>query len=294
MSRLPATRGVSADPGEDDGSVGEPWRVIRPGGSGALRRVPRELWDHRELGWTLILRDLQLRFRQTLFGVGWVVLQPLTAMAAFSAIFGQVADLPSDGIPYPVFVLAGVAAWIYLSAAVGGAADSLVDHSELITKIRFPRLLAPVAAVLAAGVNLAVAILLLAPVMAIYGVAPPLAALTLPLWLLLAVLIATGAGFWLSAANVLYRDVRYALPFLLQIWLFVSPVVFPTSLVEDPWKYVFALNPAVGLIDGLRWSLLSGPTPGPELAVSVAAAFALLIGGLIYFLRVERSFADRI
>jgi lipopolysaccharide transport system permease protein len=270
------------------------WRVIRPheGWWPGLRL--RELWTYRELGLMLALRDLQLRYRQTLFGVAWAVLQPLAAMLAFSWVFGQVAGIPSEGLPYAAFVLSAVALWFFLSTAVSAAAESLVEHSDLITRVWFPRPLAPIAAVLAAIVDLLIGLSLLAPVMAIEGIAPPLEVLTLPLWLLGGVLLAIGAGLWLAAMNVLYRDVRYAMAFLLQLWLFVSPVVFPSSLVDDPWRWVFALNPAAGLIDGLRWALLGAPAPGAELFVSLASLLAVLFGGIVYFRRVERRFADRI
>jgi len=272
----------------------QPWRVIRPRGRWWPGLGLGQVWDFRELGLTLALRDLQLRYRQTLLGVAWAVLQPLAAMAAFTFVFGHVAGIPSDGLPYPVFVLAGVVPWFFISTAVNAAAESLVEHTDLVTRVWFPRLLAPIAAVLAAVLDLLIGLLLLVPVMAASEVALPLQVLTVPLWLLGAVLLAMAAGFWLGAANVLYRDVRYALPFLLQLWLFISPVVFPTSLVDEPWRYLFSLNPAVGVIDGFRWALLGAAAPGPELAVSVASLFLLLLGGTWYFRRVERIFADRI
>lgn len=287
------TRGAlgSSDSGE---AQQQTWRVIRPRSRWWPGLGLGQLWAYRDLGLMLALRDLQLRYRQTLLGVAWAVLQPLAALAAFSWIFGQVAGIPSDGLPYPVFVLTGVLPWFFISTGVGSAAESLVEHSDLVTRVWFPRLLAPAAAVLAAVSDLLIGLLLLIPVMAIYDVAPPLQALTLPLWIIGTVLVAMAAGIWLAGANVLYRDVRYALPFLLQIWLFVSPVVFPTSLVTEPWRYLFSLNPAVGMIDGLRWALLGAPPPGPELAVSLASLTLLLLGGLWYFRRGERTFADRI
>jgi lipopolysaccharide transport system permease protein len=289
------TRGPrqAAEPHTEDS---EPlaWRPIRPRSAWWPGLGLGQLWAYRELGLTLSLRDLQLRYRQTLLGVAWAVLQPLAAGVAFSWVFGQVAGLPSDGLPYPVFVLAGVVLWFFISTAVSAAADSLVQHTDLVTRVWFPRLLAPIAAVLASVVDLLIGLVLLIPVMAAYEVAPPLQLLTLPLWLVGAVLLAMAAGFWFAAANVLYRDVRYALPFLLQLWLFVSPVVFPTSLVDEPWRYLFSLNPAVGVIDGFRWAVLGAPAPGPELAVSIASLFLLLFGGALYFRSVERIFADRI
>jgi lipopolysaccharide transport system permease protein len=269
------------------------WRVIRPGGRWRPGRL-RELWASRELALILALRDLQLRYRQTIFGVGWAVLQPLAAAGVFSVIFGTVADIPSDGLPYPLFVLAALAVWSFMSTAVSAAAETLVEHRDLVTKVSFPRMLAPTAAVLAASVDLVVGLLLLAPVMAVYGIAPPLQAFTLPLWIGAALLVAVGAGLWLSAANVLYRDVRYTLSFLLQVWLFASPVVFPVSLIDGTWRYVLALNPLTGVISGVRWALLDGPAPGPWLAVSAVSLAALLISGALYFARAERTFADRI
>jgi lipopolysaccharide transport system permease protein len=289
-----ASRAPASKPADSAELEQEAWRVIRPRSRWWPGLGLSQLWAFRELGLTLALRDLQLRYRQTLLGVAWAVLQPLAAMAAFSWVFGQVAGIPSDGVPYPVFVLAGVVPWFFISTAVSAAAESLVEHTDLVTRVWFPRMLAPIAAVLAAVVDLFIGLLLLVPVMAAYEVAPPLQVLTLPVWLLGAVLVATAAGLWLAAANVLYRDVRYALAFLLQLWLFVSPIVFPTSLIAEPWLYLFSLNPAVGVIDGLRWALLGGPAPGPELAVSVASLTFLLFGGLWYFRRVERVFADRI
>jgi lipopolysaccharide transport system permease protein len=270
------------------------WQVIRAGAGRGLGPMVRQLWRHRELGMMLALRDLQLRYRQTLLGISWALLQPLAALLAFTLIFGEAAGLPSDGIPYAAFAAAGLAIMLYLSTAAGAAAESLVEHSDLVTRISFPRLLAPIAAVSAASVDLVISVLLLVPIMAAADVAPPVQVLTVPVWLLLAVVTACGVGFWFAAVNVLYRDVRYALPFVLQFWLFVSPVVFPSSIVDDSWRYLFALNPAAGIIDGLRWAAMDGPAPGAPLVVSIASMTLIAIGGAVYFLHVERSFADRI
>ena len=254
----------------------------------------RELWAYRDLALVLALRDLQLRYRQTLLGVAWVMIQPLAAMLIFALVFGRLAKLPSDGVPYTSFALAGLTVWTFVSTAVTAAATSLVENRDLVTKVYFPRMLAPVAAVLAATVELLIALVLLVPVLAIDGVVPPLQVLTLPLWILGAILLATGAGLWLSAANVLYRDVRYVLTFLLQAWLFISPVAYSSSLVHGGWKYVYNLNPAAGLIDGMRWALLNGPSPGPQLAVSVGSLLLLLVSGAVWFRTAERVFADTI
>lgn len=242
----------------------------------------------------LALRDIRLRYRQTLFGVSWALLRPLSAMAIFALVFGSLTHVPSDGLPYAPFVLCALTAWSFLAAAVAAAADSLVEQPDLVTKVWFPRILAPIAAVLAAVVDLVIALALLIPVVLISGVEIPWQALTLPIWLTAALVLATAAGLWLAAANVLYRDVRYALAYLLQLWLFISPVVFPSSVVDGDWRYVFALNPAAGVIDGMRWAMLGAPAPGPEIAVSACACAALLLSGALYFWNMERRFADAI
>lgn len=270
------------------------WREIRPPSRGLPRLELRELWAYRDLGLILALRDLQLLYRQTLLGVAWAVIQPLTAMLIFALVFGRLAKLPSDGVPYTSFVLAGLTVWSFVSTGVTAAASSLVEDRDLVTKVWFPRMLAPVAAVLAATVQLLITLVLLIPVLAIDRVAPPLQVLTLPLWIVGAILLAVAAGLWLSAANVLYRDVRYVLTFLLQAWLFISPVAFSSSLVHGGWKYVYNLNPAAGLIDGMRWALLNGPPPGPELVVSVGSLFLLLVSGAMWFRTAERVFSDTI
>jgi lipopolysaccharide transport system permease protein len=254
----------------------------------------RELWAYRDLALILALRDLQLLYRQTLFGVAWVVLQPLTAMLIFAVVFGRLAKLDSDGVPYTSFALAGLTIWTFVSTAVTSAATSLTEDRDLVTKVYFPRMLAPIAAVLAASVELVITLVLLIPVLAIDRVMPPFQVLTLPLWIIGAIVLAVAAGLWLSAANVLYRDVRYVLNFLLQAWLFVSPVAFSSSLVPARWRWAYNLNPAAGLIDGMRWALLNGPSPGPQLAVSVASLLVLLVSGAAWFRAAERAFADAI
>jgi len=270
------------------------WREIRSPKRGMPRLGVRELWAYRDLALILALRDLQLLYRQTLLGIAWVVLQPLAAMLIFALIFGRLARLPSDGVPYASFALAGLTVWTFVSTAVTSAAASLTEDPDLVTKVYFPRMLAPIAAVLAATVELLITLVLLVPVLAFDRVVPPLQILTLPLWLLGATLLAIAVGLWLSAANVLYRDARYVLPFLLQAWLFISPVAISSSLVPDSWRWVYNLNPAAGLIDGMRWALLDGPSPGPQLAVSVASLFLVLVSGAMWFRAAERVFADTI
>ncbi len=253
-----------------------------------------ELFAYRELALLLALRDLKLRYKQTLFGVAWAIIQPLAGVAIFSVVFGHLAKVPSDGLPYPVFAYTGFAVFTYLTASVAGAAESLAQQQALVTKVYFPRLLAPVAAVLPGLVDLAVSLLILAVFMAAYAVAPTAALILLPLWVLAAVAVAVAVGVLLSALNVQYRDVRYALPFLLQLWLFASPVVYPSSLFDGVWRYVYSINPAVAVIDGFRWSLAGGPAPGAAALVSLAAWIAIVGVALFYFGRVERRFADRI
>lgn len=270
------------------------WREIKPPHRGLPSLGLNELWAYRDLARILALRDLQLRYRQTLLGVAWVVIQPLATMLIFALVFGRLAGLPSDGVPYTSFALTGLAIWVFVSTGVTAAANSLVEDRNLVTKVWFPRMLAPVAAVLAATVELMITMVLLIPVLLIDGVSPPWQALTLPLWILGAVLLTVAMGLWLSAANVLYRDVRYVLVFLLQAWMFISPVAYSSSLVPDGWKWLYNLNPAAGLIDGMRWAILDGPSPGPQLVVSISSLVLILITGALWFRTAERVFADTV
>lgn len=252
----------------------------------------RELWNYRELAYFLALRDLQLRYRQTFFGVAWALLQPLAGVAVFSVVFGRLASVPHDGIDYPVFVYAGLAIWVLFATGIDRAAQSLVEEPDLVTKVYFPRVLAPAGAVLPGLLDLAVSLVMLAGFMLAYGVSPGTEIVLLPVWIAWAVLVTMGVGLWLSALNVQYRDVRHALAFVIQVWFFASPVVFASSVFDGAWEYVFAANPMVGVIDGFRWSLLSGPAPGTADLISLGAGLLILIGGAIYFQRFERRFAD--
>jgi lipopolysaccharide transport system permease protein len=253
----------------------------------------RELWAFRELALLLAVRDLRLRYKQTFFGVAWAVIQPIAAAAIFGLFLGRLAGLPSDGYPYLTFVFSGLIAWLYVSSAVTAAAHSLVDQRPMVTKVYFPRLLAPLAAVLPGLLDFAISLVVMAIILAASDVAPGLALITLPLWIAAAVLVATAIGVLLAALNALYRDVQFALTFVLQAWLFASPVVFPTSLVHDA-KAAFALNPMVGVIDGFRWALLDDRTLGAHDLVSLAVTAVVLLAGVTYFQRVERTLADRI
>ena len=253
-----------------------------------------ELLRHRELLLFFAVKELKVRYKQTFFGVGWALLQPLLAMGVFTVIFGRFADLPSDGLPYSVFVLSGLTVWLYIANSIRMASESLVEDPSLVTKIYFPRMLAPAGAVLPGLVDLAVSFVAVAVLMAMLGVAPGTAVLLLPVWAAAAVLVALGAGLWLSALNVLYRDIRSVVPFLVQVWLFASPVIFPSSIIESPEAYVYALNPVVGVLDGFRWSLLDAPPPGIEDLVSLGSGLLLLLTGMAYFRHAERRFADQI
>jgi lipopolysaccharide transport system permease protein len=270
------------------------WVENRP----TTRRLPsldlRETWAYRELAYSLALRDFQLRYKQTAFGVAWAVIQPILAAVIFTLVFDRAAGLPSDGIPYPVFVLTGLVVWFYFSSALQTAALSMVDNAELVTKVYFPRLLNPLAAVLPGMVDLALSLCIVGVFIVVYSVAPAAAILLIPVWILAMLFVAFAAGVWLSALNVLYRDVRYTLVFLIQFWLFATPVIFPASIVHGGWQWVLFANPMAGVLEGFRWSLLDGPAPPPEALMSAAVAVVLMFTGIAYFQRVERQLADRI
>jgi lipopolysaccharide transport system permease protein len=262
-----------------------------------LGRFPRidvrQLWTYRELAFFLALRDLKLRYRQTFFGIAWAILQPLAGVVVFSVVFGHLVDVPTDGVPYPVFVYAGLAIWTLFSTGLERASQSLVENTELVTKVYFPRILAPLAAVLPGLLDIAVSLVILAIFMAAYQVGTSAALVLLPIWIWAAIAVTTGAGLWLSALNVQYRDVRHTFTFLVQVWLFASPVVYASSALEGAWRYVFAANPMVGVIDGFRWSLFAdSPPPPAQDLISLAAGALLLCGGAIYFQHFERRFAD--
>jgi lipopolysaccharide transport system permease protein len=251
-----------------------------------------ELWAYRELAYFLALRDVKARYKQAAFGVAWAVIQPIAGVALFTFVFQRLASVESDGIPYPVFSLVGFLAWTYFASTLTAAVASLVANSALVTKVYFPRLAAPVSALLPGLINLLPGLPVLAILMLHYGVAPNLALLALPACLAWLVAAALGVGLLLSTLNVRYRDVGSVVPTLLQLWLFASPVAYPTSLVPHAWLWVYSLNPMTGIIDALRWSLVAGPAPGPEVLVSLAGTAVLLVAGLFYFAASERRFAD--
>lgn len=265
---------------------------IRPS-RGLVSLELRDLWRYRELLYFLVWRDVKVRYKQTALGAGWAILQPLATMVVFSLFFGRLAGVPSDGVPYPVFSFAALVPWTFFAQGLTQSANSLVANQDLITKVYFPRLAIPIATVLAGVVDFAIAFLVLLGIMFFYGIVPSARVLWLAPLLLLAFATALGVGLWLSALNVRYRDVRYVVPFLAQLWLFATPIAYPSSLLAQPWRTVYGINPMAGVVEGFRWALLGTDTaPGPILAASAAAAFVLLVSGALYFRRMEKTFAD--
>jgi lipopolysaccharide transport system permease protein len=269
-----------------------PWIENRPSRKWIPRLDLLELWASREITLVLALRNVKTRYKQTLLGVAWTILQPLTAVAIFSLVFGRLALVPSEGVPYPVFVFTGLAVWLYFASASNLASESLAQHRELVTKIYFPRLHAPIASVLPGLIDLSISLLAVGVFMVIYDVAPTPAIVLLPVWILAAPVVALAVGVWLAALNVQYRDVRNALTFLLQVWFFATPVVYGSSLLEGRWSFLLALNPMAGLIEGFRWSLIGAPPPGMWALGSFAMGAVVLVSGLTYFGLVQRRFAD--
>jgi homopolymeric O-antigen transport system permease protein len=252
-----------------------------------------ELWEYRELLYFFIWRDVKVRYKQTVLGLAWAILQPFFTMVIFSLFFGQLAKMPSDGVPYPIFSFAALIPWMFFANGLNQAANSLVTNSNLINKVYFPRLAIPIASVLGGLVDFVPAFLMLLGMMLYFDVYPTVNALWLPAFLVLALVTSLGVGIGLAALNVHYRDVRHTVPFLVQCWLFATPIAYPSSLLPEFWRTIYAINPMVGVVEGFRWALLdTGTTPGPMIVVSSVAALALLVGAALYFRRMERSFAD--
>jgi homopolymeric O-antigen transport system permease protein len=268
-------------------------RIEPPRGWFELRL--REVWEYRELLYFFVWRDVKVRYKQTLVGVAWVILQPLLTMAVFTLFFGKLAKLPSQGLPYPVFYFAALVPWTYFSYSLQSATNVVVENQRVITKVYFPRLVLPVSAVLSGLVDFAIGFLVLIGVTLIFGIHPGIAALWLPVFLLLAVLTALGVGLWMSALNALYRDVRYVMPFIAQFWMLASPVAYPSSLVPERWRWLYGLNPMAGVIDGFRWALTGhGQPPAPVMLASAGMVAVVLLGGLFFFQRMESTVADRV
>jgi lipopolysaccharide transport system permease protein len=286
---------ASALPGAPAVTPASARAVVRVAPAGAWPGFDfRELWRYRGLLVFLVWREIKVRYAQTVLGAAWAILQPLLTTVVFTVIFGRFARLPSDGVPYPLFSLAALVPWTYFNTAVSGASNSLTANTSLVTKVYFPRLVIPGAAVLAALLDLAVSLVALLALMLFYHADPrPGLIVLVPLSVLLMMMTAAGMGFWLSALNIQYRDVKYVVPFLLQLWMFASPVVYPLSLVPAPYRLVYSLNPLAGAIAGFRSALLGagGPTV-PEFLVSLGMACLIFVGGAAYFRRTERVFAD--
>ncbi len=286
--------------------------VLRPGpatvdrpAQGALHRIRiqpssgwgslnlGELWAHRELVYFLTWRDVKVRYKQTALGAIWAIIQPIMTMAVFALFFGRLAKVPSDGVPYPLFAFTALVPWMFFSNGLTQASNSLVHNANLLTKVYFPRLAIPISTVMAGALDFVLSFVVLVAFVAYYGITPTANVVWLPLFALLALVTSLGVGLWAAAINVQFRDVRYTIPFLTQFWMFGTPVAYPSSLLPEPWRTVFGINPMVGVVEGFRWSLVGAKTaPGPIIALSSLVAVALLVSGAYYFRRMERTFAD--
>ncbi len=281
----PAAAGASGD-------IDLPATLIRPSRGWVPLKLP-ELWLYRELLYFLVWRDIKVRYKQTALGAAWAIIQPFFTMLVFTLFFGKLANIQSDGIPYALFSYTALVPWTFFANGLSQSADSLVGSANLIKKVYFPRLVVPLAAVLSGVVDFALAFVVLIGMMLYYGIAPTLNVIWLPALLLLALITALGVGLWLSALNVEFRDVRYVVPFLVQLWLFATPIAYPSSLLPEPWRTIYGLNPMAGVVEGFRWALLGANTaPGPMVLVSALAAVAILVSGAYYFRRMEKTFAD--
>lgn len=282
--------GVEAAP--PVGAVREPTVVIEPS-NGLFNLDLRAVWQYRGLLYFLVWRDVKVRYKQTAIGAAWAIIQPLLTMVVFTVIFGNFAQIPSDSLPYPIFAYAALLPWYYFSQALSDCGRSLLGDASLIRKVYFPRLILPLASVMRPLVDLSLSFLVFLSMMVWFGIPPTWTMVALPAFLILALLTALAVGLWLSALNVRYRDVGHTIPFLIQIWMFASPVVYPVSLVPEKWRLLYSLNPMAGVIEGFRWALLGKHGPDfPVMVVSALAVLLVLLGGLLYFKRAEPTFAD--
>lgn len=253
----------------------------------------RELWEFRELLYFFAWRDIKVRYKQTVMGVLWAIIQPFLTMIIFSLFFGRLANVPSDGLPYPVFSYAALVPWTFFANALAQASNSLVINANMIKKIYFPRLALPIASVLAGVIDFVLAFVVLLGIMLYYGLVPTINIIWLPFFVLLALVTSLGVSLWLAAMNVQFRDVHYTIPFLTQAWLFVTPIAYPSSLLPEPWRTLYGLNPMAGVVEGFRWALLgTGTAPGKMIIISALVAITLFVSGSFYFRRMEQSFAD--
>jgi lipopolysaccharide transport system permease protein len=265
--------------------------VIKPGLGFAFKF--KEFWDYRELLYFFIWKDIKVRYKQTMIGAAWVVIQPFFTMVVFSIIFGKFAKIPTGGIPYPIFVYSALVPWTYFANSLTKTTNTMVINQNVITKVYFPRLILPVSAVMSGIPDFLISFSVLIGMMFFYGIIPTANLFLLPLFMLLVIVTALAVGLWTSAANAIYRDVQYVVPFIIQLWLFASPVVYSSSLLPQNWRIIYGLNPMVGIIEGFRWALLGKEEPlGPMFVVSVLIIFCILISGIIYFRRMEGTIAD--
>jgi lipopolysaccharide transport system permease protein len=283
-----AATGMGTEPGLSE----LPLTIIKPAHGWISLDLP-ELWAYRELIYFLTWRDIKVRYKQTVLGAAWAIIQPFFTMVIFSLFFGRLAGVPSDEIPYPIFSYAALVPWTFFANGLTQSSSSLVASANLIRKVYFPRLVVPIASVVSGVVDFGLAFLVLLGMMLFYGIMPTSAVVWLPLLLLLALVTSLGVGIWLTALNVQFRDVRYAVPFLVQAWLFATPIAYPSSLLSEPWRTLYGINPMAGVVEGFRWALLGTETaPGPIIIVSTVVAVVVLITGIFYFRRMEDTFAD--
>ncbi len=266
--------------------------VVKPS-KGWISLKLKELWEYRELLYFLTWRDIKVRYKQTVLGAAWAIIQPFFTMVVFSLFFGKLAKVPSDGLPYPIFAYAALVPWTFFANGLSQSSNSLVGNANLIKKVYFPRLVVPVSSVISGLVDFVLAFIVLIGMMLVYGIFPTFNIVWLPFLLLLTFVTSLGVGFWFSALNVQFRDVSYIVPFLTQFWLFATPIAYPSSLLAEPWRTLYGINPMVGVVEGFRWALLGTDTaPGLIIIVSSLVALALLVGGAFYFRRMEKTFAD--
>ena len=273
-------------------AITEPTVVIEPR-KGLFHLDLKSIWEYRELLYFLVWRDLKVRYKQTAIGVGWTVLQPLIAMVIFTVIFGHFAKIPSDGVPYPIFAFCGLLPWTYFATALNRCMVSVVADAQLVSKVFFPRLILPMAGTISGIIDFLISLALFLGLMVWYGFVVTWWLLTLPLFLMLALLTALAVGLWVSALNVRYRDVSYTIPFLTQVWMFASPIIYPVTMIPEKYRSLYSLNPMAGVIEGFRWALLGKANPDfAVMAVSAVVVVSVLAGGLVFFRRMERTFAD--
>jgi lipopolysaccharide transport system permease protein len=293
---MPNSADTAVLPNAASAQPSAPTVVIRPSRGWASLQLAA-LWEYRELLYFLVWRDVKVRYKQTVLGVLWIILQPVVSMVVFSALFGGLLDVPSGGVPYPIFLYSALLPWNYFSGSLTRSSASVVGSANLIRKVYFPRLVIPISGVLSGLVDFAVAFSVLAALMLFYRVAPTPAVLLLPAFILLAMATSLGFGLWLSALNVRFRDVGYLVPFLVQIWMYLTPVIYPVTLIPERLRWLLALNPMTGVVEGFRWALLGAhledaAPPGGLFYASIAIALGVLVSGLIFFRRTERTFAD--